>query len=43
MGGGDSVDSHIKRIRAKFAEIDPTFAAIDTVHGLGYRYRDDSP
>ena len=38
-----TVDSHIKRIRAKFAEVDPTFAAIDTVHGLGYRYRDDSP
>ena len=38
-----TVDSHIKRLRAKFAEIDPEFAAIDTVHGLGYRYREDSP
>lgn len=38
-----TVDSHVKRIRAKFAEIDPTFAAIDTVHGLGYRYREDAP
>jgi two-component system response regulator ChvI len=38
-----TVDSHVKRLRAKFAEIDPTFAAIDTVHGLGYRYREDAP
>jgi two-component system response regulator ChvI len=37
-----TVDSHIKRLRAKFAEIDPAFEAIDTVHGLGYRYREDS-
>jgi two-component system response regulator ChvI len=38
-----TVDSHVKRIRAKFAEIDPAFTAIDTVHGLGYRYREDAP
>ena len=38
-----TIDSHIKRLRAKFAEVDPEFAAIDTVHGLGYRYREDSP
>jgi len=38
-----TVDSHIKRLRAKFEELDPTFAAIDTVHGLGYRYREDAP
>src|SRR5262245_56641277 len=36
-----TVDSHIKRLRAKFEEIDPAFEAIDTVHGLGYRYRED--
>jgi two-component system response regulator ChvI len=36
-----TVDSHIKRLRAKFTEVDPAFAAIDTVHGLGYRYRED--
>jgi DNA-binding response OmpR family regulator len=30
-------------MRAKFAELDPAFAAIDTVHGLGYRYREDAP
>src|SRR5215468_11170578 len=38
-----TIDSHIKRLRAKFAELDPAFAAIDTVHGLGYRYREDAP
>src|SRR5262249_7230859 len=38
-----TVDSHIKRLRAKFAEIDPAFQAIDTVHGVGYRYREDAP
>jgi two-component system response regulator ChvI len=38
-----TVDSHIKRLRAKFADLDPAFAAIDTVHGLGYRYREDAP
>ena len=38
-----TIDSHVKRLRAKFAELDPAFAAIDTVHGLGYRYREDAP
>jgi two-component system response regulator ChvI len=36
-----TVDSHIKRLRAKFEAVDPGFAAIDTVHGLGYRYQED--
>jgi two-component system response regulator ChvI len=35
-----TVDSHIKRLRAKFADVDPAFAGIETVHGLGYRYRE---
>jgi two-component system response regulator ChvI len=34
-----TIDSHIKRIRRKFADVDAGFAAIETVHGLGYRYR----
>jgi len=38
-----TIDSHIKRLRAKFAELDPEFAAVDTVHGVGYRYREDAP
>ena len=33
-----SVTSQIKRIRAKFATIDPGFSAIDTVYGMGYRW-----
>jgi two-component system response regulator ChvI len=35
-----TVDSHIKRLRAKFASVDPGFDAIDTVHGVGYRYQE---
>jgi two-component system OmpR family response regulator len=36
-----TVTSQIKRIRAKFAAIDPDFAAIDTVYGMGYRWIDE--
>jgi two-component system response regulator ChvI len=33
-----TIDSHIKRIRRKFSDTDGGFEAIETVHGLGYRY-----
>ena len=33
-----TIDSHIKRLRRKFEEIDPAFNRIETVYGLGYRY-----
>ena len=33
-----TVTSQIKRIRAKFAAVEPTFAAIQTVYGMGYRW-----
>lgn len=33
-----TIDSHVKRIRRKFAAIDPGFAAIEGVYGAGYRY-----
>jgi two-component system OmpR family response regulator len=33
-----TITSHIKRIRKKFLAIDPAFAAIDTVYGMGYRW-----
>jgi len=33
-----TVTSQIKRIRAKFTAVDPGFAAIDTVYGMGYRW-----
>ncbi|HEX6178698.1 MAG TPA: response regulator transcription factor [Thermoanaerobaculia bacterium] len=33
-----TIDSHIKRLRRKFEEIDESFAAIETVYGVGYRW-----
>jgi two-component system response regulator ChvI len=36
-----TIDSHIKRLRRKLAEADPAFDGIETVYGLGYRYRPD--
>lgn len=36
-----TIDSHIKRLRRKFKEIEPDFAQIETLYGIGYRYRDD--
>ncbi len=35
-----TVDSHIKRIRKKFRDVDPDFDHIETVYGAGYRFRD---
>jgi len=37
-----TIDTHIKRLRQKFARVDPEFVAIETVHGLGYRYRGET-
>jgi two-component system OmpR family response regulator len=34
-----TVTSQIKRIRAKFAAVDPGFDAIETAYGMGYRWR----
>ena len=33
-----TIDSHVKRIRRKFAAADPAFDAIEGVYGAGYRY-----
>jgi len=33
-----TIDSHIKRLRRKFVEIDNEFCCIETVYGLGYRF-----
>lgn len=33
-----TITSHIKRIRKKFLAVDPDFAGIDTVYGMGYRW-----
>ncbi len=35
-----TIDSHIKRLRKKFKSVDPEFAAIETLYGVGYRYDD---
>ena len=37
-----TIDSHIKRIRKKFRIIDPNFAKIETLYGIGYRYKEDT-
>lgn len=34
----NTITSHIKRIRRKFAVIDAEFDAIETVYGMGYRW-----
>lgn len=36
-----TIDSHVKRLRKKLTEADPSFDAIETVYGLGYRFRPD--
>jgi len=36
-----TITSHIKRIRKKFAAIDPKFDNIETVYGMGYRWLDE--
>jgi len=35
-----TITSHVKRTRAKFLAVDPSFDAIDTVYGLGYRWKE---
>ena len=34
-----TIDSHIKRLRRKFKNEDEEFAEIETLYGVGYRYR----
>ncbi|WP_316014746.1 response regulator transcription factor [Roseobacter sp. HKCCA0434] len=33
-----TIDSHIKRVRKKFKKVDDSFASIETLYGVGYRY-----
>jgi len=35
-----TIDSHIKRLRKKFKEIDSDFGHIETLYGVGYRYKE---
>ena len=34
-----TIDSHIKRLRRKFRAVDASFDAIETLYGVGYRYK----
>ncbi len=36
-----TIDSHIKRVRRKFKKIDDGFDKIETLYGVGYRYKED--
>lgn len=36
-----TIDSHIKRLRRKLRAVDPSFTAIETLYGIGYRYSED--
>ena len=35
-----TITSHVKRIRKKFVAVDPAFDRIDTVYGMGYRWKE---
>ena len=37
-----TITSHVKRIRKKFLAVDPAFAAIETVYGMGYRWMESA-
>ena len=36
-----TIDSHIKRIRKKFKAVDDDFSQIETLYGVGYRYKEE--
>jgi two-component system, OmpR family, response regulator ChvI len=35
-----TIDSHIKRLRKKFTQVDEAFDAIETLYGVGYRFKE---
>ena len=35
-----ATDSHIKRLRKKFTDADSSFAELESIYGLGYRWRE---
>ena len=35
-----TIDSHVKRLRKKFREADGAFDMIDTLYGVGYRFKE---
>lgn len=36
-----TIDSHIKRLRRKFRQVDDEFDAIETLYGVGYRFAEE--
>jgi two-component system response regulator ChvI len=38
-----TIDSHIKRLRKKFREVDKEFSHIETLYGVGYKYNEIAP
>ena len=36
-----TIDSHVKRMRRKFREVDQEFKAIETLYGVGYRFAEE--
>ncbi len=36
-----TIDSHIKRVRKKFRVVDKEFNAVETLYGVGYKYKED--
>ena len=36
-----TIDSHIKRVRKKFRQVDDSFNQIETLYGIGYRYKEE--
>ena len=34
-----TIDSHVKRLRRKFRQTDKEFSEIETLYGVGYRYK----
>jgi two-component system response regulator ChvI len=35
-----TIDSHVKRVRKKFKRVDDSFDMIDTLYGVGYRFKE---
>ncbi len=35
-----TIDSHVKRLRKKFRAVDDGFDGIETLYGIGYRYKE---
>ncbi|SHJ86658.1 two-component system, OmpR family, response regulator ChvI [Roseomonas rosea] len=36
-----TIDSHVKRVRKKFRAVDDSFGQIETLYGIGYRYKEN--